>query len=226
MAKLPFGKVVPIYIFPLNDVPFWTFFIWTLGCSSDYPMPQVRPSDRRRKLGEHIFFWLVHEIMSCPEKVVTGALPEGGCWGVWCSCRGASPSWKGEPWSMSKPVRKRLWWMLSFVLSRLLMEAAWLFWPDFACEQGFEGQIAHCRDGGDRSAHCRSLCTVGLGHTPPGGGGWFLSSWIWASSVLWSMGSGRNDTPPELLNHKFGSRIKWWLFYISKFLGDLLYSDG
>lgn len=160
MAKLPFGKVVPIYILPLNDVPFWTFFIFTLGRSSDYPMPQVRPPDRRRrKLGEHIFFWLVREIMSSLGKVVTGALPEGGCWGVQGSCCSSSPSRKGEPRSMSKPVRKRLWWMLSFVLSRLLMEAAWLIWPDFACEQGFEGQIAHCRDGGDTSTHCRSLCT-------------------------------------------------------------------
>ena len=38
------------------------------------------------------------------------------------------------------------------------------------------------------------------------------------------MGSGRRDVLPEFLNHKFGSRIKWWLFYISKFLGDLLHS--
>ena len=64
------------------------------------------------------------------------ALPEGGPWGVRCSCRSFSPSRKGEPRTGGSLLKKWLRWRLSIVLSRLLDEAAWLIWPDFACEQG------------------------------------------------------------------------------------------
>lgn len=39
-------------------------------------------------------------------------------------------------------LKKWLWWMLSIVLSRLHIEAAWLIWPDFSCEQRL--RVAYC----------------------------------------------------------------------------------
>lgn len=148
----------------------WTFFILILGLSSDLPLPQMRPPDCRRKLGEHIFFFISPW---GPE------LPGKHChWGHFLRvalevCGAAAAAFlqaeRANRGAWGSLLKKWLRWMLSIVLSRLLGEAAWLMWPHFACEQGL--RVAHwsLRRWPGQSSHCINLCTVG--HIPPGGRG-------------------------------------------------------
>ena len=183
MANLPFGKVL-IYIlcqWHLLVEPL-LFCFW--GSHPIYHVPQVRPPECRRKLGEHIFF---KSFFNCYSITVVP---------VWTYIFLISP------WDHELPRKCCHWghflrWLLRCMLQlpRLFLkhkgrtgkqeEACWksdfdecytLFFPGCTLKQpgwfdltlhvsrGFEWQIALCKDGCSSSSHCIGFCATGSTH--------------------------------------------------------------
>lgn len=163
-------------------------------------------------------FPLVHEIISCWGSAVTEGTSEGGRGGVWCSCCGPSWSRKDGPWSMRKPAERTT---LMNVKHCCLQPACWSRLVDLIrfCK-GAEASGGRLPFSKMATAPAPTAYAVysGPSSPPSRGRAWFLSSSIWAGQgLLWPIESGGNDALPEFLNHKFGSKIKWWLLYVTNF---------
>lgn len=144
MAKLLFGNV-PITFSLAMTSSCWIFFSLCFWVSHRiYPMPQVMSPECRRKLGEHIFFFLISpwDYELSRKRYHWGLFLRVAAERCGTTATTLSKAERANHESRKSPLKKWLWWMLSIDLSGLHAESAWLIWPDFACEQRL--WVANC----------------------------------------------------------------------------------